>query len=227
MLKATPKTSLLGMLSLLLLAVITLPRNVAAAVGNTGTKHYVDDPSLQATSRGVEEHHSLRRPLDESQVYWKYGGSTVGSRNRMQLTPRASKARGFLLNDYPMDSDDFEIYTRVDVHKKTHHPVGGEGMALFILDPDHKTFPTAAAFAYGPLMGLPIPFKGVGVVFDGEYVVFLFFSSSRRLMGRPRASVSCLIVSHVRSSGAVSFCSSLSFYFLSYTKPTNTKPTLI
>jgi hypothetical protein len=42
----------------------------------------------------VELHHSLHRPLDKTQVYWNYGGSTVMTRDFIRLTPSAQNRKG-------------------------------------------------------------------------------------------------------------------------------------
>ena len=52
-------------------------------------------PSQEA----IEMHHSLHRPLDQSQVYWNFGGSTVLTKNSIRLTPSAQNRRGWLWND--------------------------------------------------------------------------------------------------------------------------------
>jgi len=35
----------------------------------------------------IEQHHSLHSPIDKSQVYWNFGGSTVVTKNFIRLSP--------------------------------------------------------------------------------------------------------------------------------------------
>ena len=119
-------------------------------------------PSAQT----VELHHSLHRPMDStSAVYWNFGGSTVLTRRQVCLTPATSNRRGYLWNDYGIESDNWEIEFEVDVFSKPHF--GGDGFAFWLLhssqDPSFQTDPE---YLLGSVFGMREDFRGVGIVVD-------------------------------------------------------------
>ncbi len=82
-----------------------------------------------------EAHHSLATPLDQSQVYWNFGGSTVSTRRHIRLTPSTQDRRGWLWNEYPLEADNWEVEFKIEVFSKPHF--GGDGMAFWVLTGDH------------------------------------------------------------------------------------------
>jgi hypothetical protein len=117
------------------------------------------------SDHAVEVHHSLHVPLDQSQVYWNFGGSTVLTKNSIRLTPASQNKRGWLWNDYPIESENFELEFSVEIFSRPHF--GGDGMAVWLLqstqDPTFQTDPT---HLNGDVFGMRNDFRGVGVVFD-------------------------------------------------------------
>ncbi len=76
-----------------------------------------------STQYQPEVHHSLRPPLDGAQVYWNYGGSTVLTKHIIRLTPATQDRRGWLWNEYPLESINWEVEFKVRVthtHTNTH-----------------------------------------------------------------------------------------------------------
>lgn len=122
------------------------------------------------TAKRIEAHHSLHPPLDKSQVYWKFGGSTVLTKNSIRLTPATQDRRGWLWNEYPLESENWEVEFKVEVFSKPHF--GGDGFAFWVLgngtygaeqDPAFSQDPDALT---GPLFGMRNTFQGIGVIFD-------------------------------------------------------------
>jgi len=113
----------------------------------------------------IEMHHSLHKPLDKSQVYWNFGGSTVLTRNLIRLTPSTQDRRGWLWNEYPLEAANWEVEFLFQVHSKPHF--GGDGFAFWIIagnqDPAFNNAPDALS---GPLFGMKNDFQGFGVCFD-------------------------------------------------------------
>jgi hypothetical protein len=112
-----------------------------------------------------EAHHSLRAPLDKSLVYWNFGGSTVLTKHLIRLTPSTQDRRGWLWNEYPLESANWEVEVKLEVFSKPHF--GGDGFGLWVLageqDPSFSQNPEALS---GNLFGLKSDFKGFGVVVD-------------------------------------------------------------
>ncbi|GAB5365957.1 hypothetical protein AAMO2058_001103100 [Amorphochlora amoebiformis] len=113
----------------------------------------------------TEPHHSMHQPMDQSRVYWYWGGSTVVAKRQVRLTPATADRQGFLWNDYPLESVNWEVEFDFKVYSKPHF--GGDGFGFWILDssddPVLKSEPDALS---GKLFGLKERFKGMGVVFD-------------------------------------------------------------
>lgn len=112
-----------------------------------------------------ESHHSLHPPLDKSQVYWNFGGSTVVTRKLIRLTPDTQDRKGWLWNEYPIESENWEFEVNFEVYSNPHF--GGDGFAFWILSGDQDpTFSTEPDVLNGPIMGMKEDFAGVGVIFD-------------------------------------------------------------
>jgi hypothetical protein len=112
-----------------------------------------------------EVHHSLHPPLDKSQVYWNYGGSTVVSSKLIRVTPDTQDRKGWLWNEYPLEAENWEVEFRTQIWSKPHF--GGDGMGFWILAGDQDpTFSSEPDFLNGPVFGMKSDFDGFGVVFD-------------------------------------------------------------
>jgi hypothetical protein len=113
----------------------------------------------------TEPHHTLQMPMDQGRVYWYWGGSTVVAKKKVSLTPPTADRNGFLWNDYPLESANWEVEFDFKVFSGPHF--GGDGFGFWILDPAVdpvlKSEPDSLS---GPLFGLLSDFKGFGVVFD-------------------------------------------------------------
>jgi hypothetical protein len=147
---------LVGVLSLAL-------GGIDAAVGAGRTVPTTVSPVSQ--QHPIEKHHSLTHPLDQSQVYWNFGGSTVLTKKHIRLTPSTQDRRGWLWNEYPIEADNFEVEFKLEVFSKPHF--GGDGMGFWVLsgeqDPSFATDPEALS---GPVFGMRNDFQGFGVLFD-------------------------------------------------------------
>eukprot|EP00808_Paulinella_micropora_P005249 g4768.t1 len=119
-----------------------------------------------STSHAVESHHSIHRPIDKSQAYWTWGGSAVATKDFLRLTPAVQARRGWLWNQYPIESDDFEVEFKVKVESKG--TFGGDGFAFWLLDPnlDPSRHEGEPDWLNGPIFGLKEKFTGIGVCFD-------------------------------------------------------------
>jgi hypothetical protein len=81
---------------------------------------------------------------------------------RWTLTWRAT---GWLWNDYPIESPNWEVEFELEVKSKPHF--GGDGLAFWLLDgKQDPTYHSDVAYLSGDVFGLKRDFKGVGVVFD-------------------------------------------------------------
>ena len=113
----------------------------------------------------IEQHHSLHTPLDKTQVYWNYGGSTVLTNTLIRLTPSTLDRRGWLWNEYPIESPNWEVEWVMEVHSKPHF--GGDGMCMWMLaggqDP---SFSQQSDALDGPVFGMKSGFDGMGVCVD-------------------------------------------------------------
>jgi len=122
-------------------------------------------PSLVSTKYEPESHHSLRAPLDKSQVYWNFGGSTVVTKDIIRLTPSTQDRRGWLWNEYPLESTNWEVEFKIEIFSKPHF--GGDGFGFWVLAGEQDpSFSQSADALMGPLFGLRSDFKGFGVVID-------------------------------------------------------------
>lgn len=121
------------------------------------------DPALR--DHPSEAHHTLTAPLDKSQVYWNFGGSTVMTKNYIRLTPSTQDRRGWLWNEYPLESENWEVEFKLEVFSKPHF--GGDGFAFWILGGDQDpAFSREPDFLNGPVFGMKNDFQGFGVSFD-------------------------------------------------------------
>eukprot|EP00475_Leptophrys_vorax_P029755 TRINITY_DN4394_c0_g1_i1.p1 TRINITY_DN4394_c0_g1~~TRINITY_DN4394_c0_g1_i1.p1 ORF type:complete len:469 (+),score=118.96 TRINITY_DN4394_c0_g1_i1:203-1408(+) len=113
----------------------------------------------------MEAHHSLHHPFDQSVVYWKYGGATVMTKSSIRLVPASQSRAGWLWNDYPLESEDWEVEVALKVQSKPHF--GGDGFAFWVLSGEmDPSFHFEPDFLNGPMFGLKDDFKGFGVIFD-------------------------------------------------------------
>lgn len=143
------------MRSLLLLSSLTVAVNAGGSIN-------LDPRSHQHT---VESHHSIHPPLDKSQVYWNYGGSTVVTRKLVRLTADTQDSKGWLWNEYPIESRNWEVEFNAEVYSKPHF--GGDGFGFWVLAGDQDpTFSSEPDFLNGPILGMKADFKGLGVLFD-------------------------------------------------------------
>jgi hypothetical protein len=119
----------------------------------------------ESHSRPLEMHHSLHQPFDQSLVYWKYGGATVMTKNFIRLVPAAQSRAGWLWNDYPLESKDWEVEVAFRVQSKPHF--GGDGFAFWVISGDHDpSYHFEPDYLNGAMFGLRDDFKGIGVIFD-------------------------------------------------------------
>eukprot|EP01083_Nonionella_stella_P001089 3142_1 len=120
--------------------------------------------SFASHHKPIEQHHSLMRPFDSSAVYWEMGGSAVLTDKLTRLTPSAVSRQGWILNSYPLTSDDYEIV--VEFKAYSDH-LGGDGFGIWILDSGmfglNREDPL---LLNGPVYGLKDTYKGFGVIFD-------------------------------------------------------------
>lgn len=99
------------------------------------------------------------------------------ARNKIRVTPAATDRRGWIWNDYGVESDDFEIEIKFQVGSKPHF--GGDGFGIWLLHGDMD--PSTGLFIFhpfsqlndssgrdltGPVVGLRDDFIGCGVVVD-------------------------------------------------------------
>ena len=147
-------------LSLLLIAFLPL----------TFTESPTNRASLDASpiswSYPHEAHHSLHAPLDKTAVYWNYGGSTVLTQSLIRLTPTTQDRRGWLWNEYPLESQNWEVEWVVEVTSKPHF--GGDGMCMWALAAmdDPSTIAGRSDALDGPVFGMKAEFRGLGVCID-------------------------------------------------------------
>ena len=123
------------------------------------------ETSPVSVDHDIEQHHSLHAPLDKTQVYWNYGGSTVLTNSLIRLTPSTQDRRGWLWNEYPLESANWEVEWSMEVHSRPHF--GGDGMCMWALagvqDP---SFAQRSDALDGPIFGMKSDFDGLGVCFD-------------------------------------------------------------
>lgn len=140
-------------LSLTLLATAyTLPGAKGAAKPGSAATHH----------KPIETHHSLSRPFDSSSVYWQFGGATVLTDKLVRLTPATQSRSGWLWNDYPLTSTDWEVELEFKCGPDAN--IGGDGFALWALDGSFDM--TNQNLLNGPLFGASERFKGFGIIFD-------------------------------------------------------------
>ena len=155
----------LSCLSILLLLVTLLSSPLPVSSQASLSTRSALETSPVSMDHPVEQHHSLHTPLDKTQVYWNYGGSTVLTNSLIRLTPSTLDRRGWLWNEYPLESANWEVEWAMEVHSKPHF--GGDGMCMWALagvqDP---SFSQRADALDGPIFGMKPDFDGLGVCFD-------------------------------------------------------------
>jgi len=133
---------LISLLALVVVCALALFVTPAEAVRRRPTKMSNNPVSTQYTP---EPHHSLHAPMDTSQSYFTFGGSTVATKKYMRLTPSTQDRKGFVWNEYPMESDDFEVEVKLEIFSTPHF--GGDGMGIWFLnaeqDPSVSSEPSA------------------------------------------------------------------------------------
>ncbi|EKG06816.1 lectin, putative [Trypanosoma cruzi] len=143
-----------GIVSVLLTAALTSTASPTDGPRMTAEQHH-------RTSERVIEHHSFSPPLlrnyygEDELRHWAIGGTTVITDNYVRLTADRPGQVGHLWNTEPLDMPSFEIVVGFHLHGKG---TGADGFALWITTdrPSHN----------GPLMGRPMEFTGLGIIFD-------------------------------------------------------------
>ncbi|RNE95142.1 putative lectin [Trypanosoma conorhini] len=143
-----------GAASVLMTAALTSSAAVAEGPQMTAEQHH-------RTSERVIEHHSFSPPLlrdyygEEEIRHWSIGGTTVITDHYVRLTGDRRGQAGHLWNTEPLDMSSFEIVVGFHIHGKS---AGADGFALWITKdkPSHN----------GPIMGSPMDFTGLGIIFD-------------------------------------------------------------
>ena len=148
------------------IAALTLCTYLCAVNGDILANKPIDiDHTPSTSSAAIETHHSLHKPLDKTQIYWNYGGSTVLTRNSIRLTPATQDRRGWLWNEYPLESKWFEIAVKLDVNSRPHF--GGDGLCMWILGGSQDpSFTQRVDALNGPIFGMKDDFNGFGVCID-------------------------------------------------------------
>ncbi|ORC86141.1 putative lectin [Trypanosoma theileri] len=114
------------------------------------------------TTDRVIQHHAFTPPLLRSYFgegelqYWTTSGSTVITDHYVRLTPDRGGHVGHLWNTEVLDMPSFEIVVGFHVHGGRSG--GADGFALWIT--------TETPVINGPLLGRPMKFTGIGVIFD-------------------------------------------------------------
>ena len=155
-------TPLLSLFLALLLLLSPLPPSLSEVATSRATL----DASPVSWSYPHEAHHSLHAPLDKTAVYWNYGGSTVLTNALIRLTPATQDRRGWLWNEYPLESANWEVEWVVEVASKPHF--GGDGVCMWALASleDPSAIARSADALEGPVFGMKADFTGLGVCVD-------------------------------------------------------------
>ncbi|CCW66823.1 unnamed protein product [Phytomonas sp. Hart1] len=145
----------------LLLAVL-----LAVATSYAENDIYPLSPNQQhRTTSNIIAHHSFTPPLlqhyyGESEVpYWKFSGSTVITDSYIRLTTHNAGEIGHFWNREPVDMDAFEIVLGFNVfssYKATRHFTDGFALWITTNKPERG----------GPILGHPMSFVGIGILFD-------------------------------------------------------------
>ena len=151
------------LLSLLLLLLLS---SLPPCASDVITSRASLDASPVSWNYPHEAHHSLHAPLDKTAVYWNYGGSTVLTNSLIRLTPATQDRRGWLWNEYPLESGNWEVEWVVEVQSKPHF--GGDGMCLWALASleDPSTIARSSDALEGPVLGMKADFTGLAVCVD-------------------------------------------------------------
>lgn len=98
-------------------------------------------------------------------MYWTYGGSTVVTDKFVRLTQDTQDRQGWLWNDYPLESDFWEVQFEIEIFSTPNY--GGDGMCMWILNSDmDPSFDDSGRGLSGPILGMRTDFKGLGVCID-------------------------------------------------------------
>lgn len=152
---------------MILLPIILLLSLCASAQAQAGisTRAGSSGPSPISFDKPIETHHSLHIPLDKTQVYWNYGGSTVMSEQTIRLTPSVGDSKGWIWNEYPLESSNWEVEFSVEIGSKGHF--GGEGFAMWVLaGNEDPSFTQKTDALTGPVFGMKSDFRGFGICVD-------------------------------------------------------------
>lgn len=127
-------------------------------------KQKSSDDVKDPTSRDIDPvfRHGLTIPMEQSFDHWLFGGSTVMTDRMARLTPHAQDRGGWLFNRHPLQSESFEVEVDLQVFSEPHF--GGDGMAIWFLDP---VMEAQLSYSFrGPIFGMVSDFKGVGLLID-------------------------------------------------------------
>jgi hypothetical protein len=162
------------LLGLLLLSALSNGRPARAANRRKpGKRNYNTQPKPTSndiadpvsTQYAPEPKHSLYEPFDECLLHWSYGGHAVFTNKLVRLTPSAADKRGLLINNSPLNAEDFEVEIELKVHGSSHF--GGEGLGIWFIHPDTKTQLQASQYHNGgPIFGMNDDMRGLGVIVD-------------------------------------------------------------
>lgn len=87
------------------------------------------------------------------------------TKNFVRLTPATQSKKGWLWNDYPMESNWWEVELKFLVHSQPHF--GGDGFGVWILSGDYDPiYHWEPDYLNGPIFGIRQDFRGFGVIFD-------------------------------------------------------------
>lgn len=113
----------------------------------------------------IETHHSLYHPMDAALQYWTIGGATVSATSFVRLTPAAHSRSGWLLNNNPIRSDDWEMDVTISI--RSENSLGGDGFGIWVLNRTmfEKTGNEKIRLD-GDVLGMVNNFNGFGVIID-------------------------------------------------------------
>ncbi|EAN79384.1 mannose-specific lectin, putative [Trypanosoma equiperdum] len=143
------------LLLLAIFATVVSPAAASASPKLTGSQ-------MHRTIEKVIEHHSFTPPLlrnyygGEGLEHWFVGGTAVVTDDHVRLTGNYRDQEGYMWNREALDMPSFEIIVGFHLHGTARYPA--DGFAIWLTSSPQN--------ATGPLMGHPMDFQGVGVVFD-------------------------------------------------------------
>lgn len=140
---------------LTLLVLVLLAAAVPASAFLTNDDHH------RGTTK-IIQHHSLHPPLlrdtfaADGMLHWNFYGAAVVTDDYIRLTADRQSQVGSIWNVEPIDLPQWEVVLGVRIHSKSSY--GADGLGFWIVD--------QIPGADGPLVGHPMKFKGVGIIFD-------------------------------------------------------------